>query len=132
MILVFMSLDIGMIIVIYVFSYVDRSLLEDIRYFNIFDSVLDFWAVCLYRSCLLLGVIIGVVKNSVLGFRRLRVFWTVIVFVCFFAGIYIMVKLLFFFEVRKFVRDSWFWVFFVWIYILFVVFFLFWWLLFIV
>ncbi|KAI2568543.1 ABCB9 isoform 4, partial [Pan troglodytes] len=53
--LAFMSVDICVTTAIYVFSHLDRSLLEDIRHFNIFDSVLDLWAACLYRSCLLLG-----------------------------------------------------------------------------
>ncbi|XP_014402507.1 PREDICTED: ATP-binding cassette sub-family B member 9 [Myotis brandtii] len=53
--LAFMTTDVGMTTAIYIFSHLDRSLLEDIRHFNIFDSVLDLWAACLYRSCLLLG-----------------------------------------------------------------------------
>ncbi|XP_067557150.1 ABC-type oligopeptide transporter ABCB9 isoform X2 [Pseudorca crassidens] len=96
--LAFMSLDVGMTTAIYVLSHLDRSLLEDIRHFNIFDSVLDLWAACLYRSCLLLGATIGVAKNSTLGPRRLRASWTVIALVCLFAGIYTMVKLLLFSE----------------------------------
>ncbi|XP_070372035.1 ABC-type oligopeptide transporter ABCB9 isoform X2 [Equus asinus] len=127
--LAFMSLDIGMTTAIYVLSHVDRSLLEDIRHFNIFDSVLDLWAACLYRSCLLLGATIGVAKNSALGPRRLRASWTVIALVCLFAGIYTMVKLLLFSEVRKPVRDPWFWALFVWTYISLAASFLLWWLL---
>ncbi|XP_066871540.1 ABC-type oligopeptide transporter ABCB9 isoform X3 [Kogia breviceps] len=96
--LAFMSLDVGMTTAIYVLSHLDRSLLEDIRHFNIFDSVLDLWAACLYRSCLLLGATIGVAKNSALGPRRLRASWTVIALVCLFAGIYTLVKLLLFSE----------------------------------
>uniref|UniRef100_A0AAA9SZM9 ABC-type oligopeptide transporter ABCB9 n=1 Tax=Bos taurus TaxID=9913 RepID=A0AAA9SZM9_BOVIN len=96
--LAFMSLDIGMTTAIYILSHLDRSLLEDIRHFNIFDSVLDLWAACVYRSCLLLGATIGVAKNSTLGPRRLRASWTVIALVCLFGGIYTMVKLLLFSE----------------------------------
>ncbi|KAB0400287.1 hypothetical protein E2I00_018297 [Balaenoptera physalus] len=127
--LAFMSLDVGMTTAIYVLSHLDRSLLEDIRHFNIFDSVLDLWAACLYRSCLLLGATIGVAKNSTLGPRRLRTSWTVIALVCLFAGIYTMVKLLLFSEVRKPVRDPWFWALFVWTYISLAASFLLWWLL---
>ncbi|XP_065745727.1 ABC-type oligopeptide transporter ABCB9 isoform X3 [Phocoena phocoena] len=127
--LAFMSLDVGMTTAIYVLSHLDRSLLEDIRHFNIFDSVLDLWAACLYRSCLLLGATIGVAKNSALGPRRLRASWTVIALVCLFAGIYTMVKLLLFSEVRKPVRDPWFWALFVWTYISLAASFLLWWLL---
>ncbi|XP_004430099.1 PREDICTED: ATP-binding cassette sub-family B member 9 isoform X2 [Ceratotherium simum simum] len=127
--LAFMSMDIGMTTAIYVLSHLDRSLLEDIRHFNIFDSVLDLWAACLYRSCLLLGATIGVAKNSALGPRRLRASWTVIALVCLFAGIYTMVKLLLFSEVRKPVRDPWFWALFVWTYISLAASFLLWWLL---
>ncbi|XP_059885327.1 ABC-type oligopeptide transporter ABCB9 isoform X3 [Delphinus delphis] len=127
--LAFMSLDVGMTTAIYVLSHLDRSLLEDIRHFNIFDSVLDLWAACLYRSCLLLGATIGVAKNSTLGPRRLRASWTVIALVCLFAGIYTMVKLLLFSEVRKPVRDPWFWALFVWTYISLAASFLLWWLL---
>ncbi|KAF6277567.1 ATP binding cassette subfamily B member 9 [Rhinolophus ferrumequinum] len=127
--LAFMSTDVGMTTTIYVFSHLDRSLLEDIRHFNIFDSVLDLWAACLYRSCLLLGATIGVAKNSALGPRRLRASRTVIALVCLFAGIYTMVKLLLFSEVRKPVRDPWFWALFVWTYISLTASFLLWWLL---
>ncbi|XP_036730028.1 ATP-binding cassette sub-family B member 9 isoform X2 [Balaenoptera musculus] len=127
--LAFMSLDVGMTTAIYVLSHLDRSLLEDIRHFNIFDSVLDLWAACLYRSCLLLGATIGVAKNSTLGPRRLRASWTVIALVCLFAGIYTMVKLLLFSEVRKPVRDPRFWALFVWTYISLAASFLLWWLL---
>lgn len=127
--LAFMSLDIGMTTAIYILSHLDRSLLEDIRHFNIFDSVLDLWAACVYRSCLLLGATIGVAKNSTLGPRRLRASWTVIALVCLFGGIYTMVKLLLFSEVRKPVRDPWFWALFVWTYISLTASFLLWWLL---
>ncbi|KAJ8779274.1 hypothetical protein J1605_012736 [Eschrichtius robustus] len=127
--LAFMSLDVGMTTAIYVLSHLDRSLLEDIRHFNIFDSVLDLWAACLYRSCLLLGATIGVAKNSTLGPRRLRASWTVIALVCLSAGVYTMVKLLLFSEVRKPVRDPWFWALFVWTYISLAASFLLWWLL---
>ncbi|XP_065760156.1 ABC-type oligopeptide transporter ABCB9 isoform X2 [Muntiacus reevesi] len=127
--LAFMSLDVGMTTAIYILSHLDRSLLEDIRHFNIFDSVLDLWAACLYRSCLLLGATIGVAKNSTLGPRRLRASWTVIALVCLFGGIYTMVKLLLFSEVRKPVRDPWFWALFVWTYVSLAASFLLWWLL---
>lgn len=115
--LAFMTADIGMTTAIYVFSHLDRSLLEDIRHFNVFDSVLDLWAACLYRSCLLLGATIGVATNSALGPRRLRASWMVMALVCLLVGIYTMVKLLLFSEVRKPVRDPWFWALFVWTYI---------------
>uniref|UniRef100_A0A667HJQ0 ABC-type oligopeptide transporter ABCB9 n=1 Tax=Lynx canadensis TaxID=61383 RepID=A0A667HJQ0_LYNCA len=127
--LAFMSMDVGMTTAIYILSHLDRSLLEDIRHFNIFDSVLDLWAACLYRSCLLLGATIGVAKNSALGPRRLRASWTVIALVCLFVGVYAMVKLLLFSEVRKPVRDPWFWALFVWTYVSLAASFLLWWLL---
>ncbi|XP_044777016.1 ABC-type oligopeptide transporter ABCB9 isoform X4 [Neomonachus schauinslandi] len=127
--LAFMSTDVGMTTAIYILSHLDRSLLEDIRHFNVFDSVLDLWAACLYRSCLLLGATIGVAKNSALGPRRLRASWTIIALVCLFVGIYTMVKLLLFSEVRKPVRDPWFWALFVWTYISLSASFVLWWLL---
>ncbi|XP_036907857.1 ATP-binding cassette sub-family B member 9 isoform X3 [Sturnira hondurensis] len=127
--LAFMSIDIGVTTALYIFSHPDRSLLEDLRHFNIFDSVLDLWAACLYRSCLLLGATIGVAKNGTLGPRRLRASWTVIAFVCLLAGIYTMAKLLLFSEVRRPVRDPWFWALFVWTYISLTASFLLWWLL---
>ncbi|XP_028384836.1 ATP-binding cassette sub-family B member 9 isoform X1 [Phyllostomus discolor] len=127
--LAFMSVDVGVTTAIYVLSHPDRSLLEDIRHFNIFDSVLDLWAACLYRSCLLLGATIGVAKNSALGPRRLRASWPVIALVCLLAGIYTMAKLLLFSEVRKPVRDPWFWALFAWTYVSLAASFLLWWLL---
>lgn len=125
----FMSVDVGLTTAIYVLSHPDRGLLEDIRHFNIFDSVLDLWAACLYRSCLLLGATLGVAKNSALGPRRLRASRTAIALVCLSAGIYAMVKLLLFSEVRKPVRDPWFWALFVWTYVSLAAAFLLWWLL---
>ncbi|XP_058435801.1 ABC-type oligopeptide transporter ABCB9 isoform X2 [Marmota monax] len=127
--LAFMSMDVGVTTAIYAFSHLDRSLLEDIRHFNIFDSVLDLWAACLYRSCLLLGATIGVAKNSALGPRRLRASWVVITLVCLLVGIYAMVKLLLFSEVRRPIRDPWFWALFVWTYVSLAASFLLWWLL---
>ncbi|XP_006970766.1 ABC-type oligopeptide transporter ABCB9 [Peromyscus maniculatus bairdii] len=124
--LAFVSMDVGVTTAIYAFSHLDRSLLEDIRHFNIFDSVLDLWAACLYRSCLLLGATIGVAKNSALGPRRLRASWLVITLVCLFVGIYAMAKLLLFSEVRRPIRDPWFWALFVWTYISLVASFLLW------
>ncbi|XP_007936322.1 ABC-type oligopeptide transporter ABCB9 [Orycteropus afer afer] len=127
--LAFMSVDVGMTTAIYILSHLDRSLLEDIRDFNVFDSVLDLWAACLYRSCLLLGATIGVAKNSALGPQRLRASWPVITLVCLAVGIYAMVKLLLFSEVRRPIQDPWFWALFVWTYISLAASFLLWWLL---
>ncbi|XP_023394994.1 ABC-type oligopeptide transporter ABCB9 [Loxodonta africana] len=127
--LAFMSVDISVTTAIYVLSHLDRSLLEDIRDFNIFDSMLDLWAACLYRSCLLLGATLGVAKNSALGPQRLRASWPVITLVCFGVGIYAMVKLLLFSEVRRPIQDPCFWALFVWTYVSLVTSFLLWWLL---
>ncbi|XP_004385032.1 ABC-type oligopeptide transporter ABCB9 isoform X1 [Trichechus manatus latirostris] len=127
--LAFMSMDVGVTTAIYVLSHLDRSLLEDIRDFNVFDSVLDLWAACLYRSCLLLGATIGVAKNSALGPQRLRASWPVITLVCLGVGIYTMVKLLLFSEVRRPIQDPWFWALFVWTYVSLAASFLLWWLL---
>ncbi|XP_027709342.1 ATP-binding cassette sub-family B member 9 isoform X1 [Vombatus ursinus] len=126
---VFMSVDVGITTVLYVFSHRDRGVLQDLRDFNIFDSVLDLWAACLYRSCLLLGATIGVAKNSALGPRRLKAAWTFIILVCLFVGIYTMVKMLLFSEVRKPIRDPWFWGLFVWTYASIGATFFLWWLL---
>ncbi|XP_055987343.1 ABC-type oligopeptide transporter ABCB9 isoform X2 [Sorex fumeus] len=115
--LAFMSVDVAVTTAIYLLSHPDRGLLEDIRHFNVFDSVLDLWAACLYRSCLLLGATLGVAKNSALGPRRLRASWSVIALVCLLVGIYAVVKLLLFSEVRRPVRDPWFWALFVWTYV---------------
>ncbi|XP_043832082.1 ABC-type oligopeptide transporter ABCB9 isoform X2 [Dromiciops gliroides] len=97
----FMSVDVSITTVLYAFSHRDRGVLQDLRDFNIFDSVLDLWAACLYRSCLLLGATIGVAKNSALGPRRLRASWTFITLVCLFVGIYTMVKMLLFSEEKR-------------------------------
>ena len=32
-----------------------QDILQDLRHFNIFNSLLDIWGGCLYRSCVLLG-----------------------------------------------------------------------------
>ncbi|XP_044514692.1 ABC-type oligopeptide transporter ABCB9 isoform X4 [Gracilinanus agilis] len=125
----FMSVDVSITTVLYAFSHRDRDVLQDLRDFNIFDSVLDLWAACLYRSCLLLGATIGVAKNSALGPRRLRASWTFITLVCLFVGIYTMVKMLLFSEIRKPIRDPWFWGLFVWTYASIAATFFLWWLL---
>ncbi|XP_072456720.1 ABC-type oligopeptide transporter ABCB9 isoform X3 [Notamacropus eugenii] len=125
----FMSVDVSITTVLYTFSHRDRGVLQDLRDFNIYDSVLDLWAACLYRSCLLLGATIGVAKNSALGPRRLGASWTFITLVCLFVGIYTMVKMLLFSEVRKPIRDPWFWGLFVWTYASIGATFFLWWLL---
>ncbi|KAM7050415.1 ABC-type oligopeptide transporter ABCB9 isoform 1-T3 [Molossus nigricans] len=115
--LAFLSTDVGVTTAIYLFSHPDRSLVEDIRHFNIFASVVDLWAACLYRSCVLLGATVGVARSCAVGPRRLRASRTVMALVCLLAGIYTMVKLLLFSEVHKPVRDPWFWALFVWTYL---------------
>ncbi|XP_006865440.1 PREDICTED: ATP-binding cassette sub-family B member 9 isoform X2 [Chrysochloris asiatica] len=127
--LAFMSMDISVTTAIYVLSLSDRSLLEDIRDFNVFDSLLDLWATCLVRSCLLLGVTIHMAKNIALGPQRLRASWPVITLMCLGVGIYAMVKLLLFSEVRSHIQDPWFWALFVWTYVSLAASFLLWWLL---
>ncbi|XP_028913875.1 ATP-binding cassette sub-family B member 9 [Ornithorhynchus anatinus] len=125
----FMSLDVSVTTLLYAFSHRDRGVLQDLRDFNVFNSVLDLWAACLYRSCLLLGATIGVARNSAFGPRRLKASWTFITLVCLFVGIYAMVKLLLFSEVRKPIQDPWFWGLFVWTYASLGATFLLWWLL---
>ncbi|XP_004709661.1 ABC-type oligopeptide transporter ABCB9 [Echinops telfairi] len=127
--LAFMSMDVSVTTAIYALSHRHRSLLEDIRDFNVFDSVLDLWAACLYRGCLLLGAAIGVAKNSSLGPQRLRASWPVITLVCLGVGIFAMVKLLLFSEVRRPIQDPCFWALFVWTYVSLAASFLLWWLL---
>ncbi|KFP65000.1 ATP-binding cassette sub-family B member 9, partial [Cariama cristata] len=93
-----------------------RDVLQDLRHFNIFNSLLDIWGGCLYRSCVLLGAAIGVATNTAYGPRRLRASRTFIAVVCLLMGIYMMVKLLLYSEVRKTIRDPWFWGLFAWTY----------------
>ncbi|XP_013000221.1 ABC-type oligopeptide transporter ABCB9 isoform X2 [Cavia porcellus] len=112
--LAFVSVDVSLTTAIYAFSRRDRGLLDDLRHFNVFDSVLDLWAACLYRGCLLLGATIGVAKNSALGPRRLRASWLPVTLVCLCVGIYAVAKLLLFSEVRRPIRDPWFWALFLW------------------
>lgn len=127
--LAFMSTDVGITTAIYLFSHPGRSLMEDIRHFNIFDSLLDLWAACLYRSCLLLGATIGVARSCAVGPRHLRASWVVVALVCLLSGIYAVVKLLLLSEVHKPVRDLWFWALFVWTYVSLAASLLLWWLL---
>lgn len=94
-----------------------RDILQDLRHFNIFNSMLDIWGGCLYRSCVLLGAAIGVATNTAYGPRRLRASRTFIAIVCLLMGIYMMVKLLLYSEVRRTIRDPWFWGLFAWTYV---------------
>ncbi|XP_059683486.1 ABC-type oligopeptide transporter ABCB9 isoform X2 [Gavia stellata] len=94
-----------------------RDILQDLRHFNIFNSLLDIWGGCLYRSCVLLGAAIGVATNTAYGPRRLRASRTFIAVVCLLMGIYMMVKLLLYSEVRRTIRDPWFWGLFAWTYV---------------
>ncbi|NXR07968.1 ABCB9 protein, partial [Semnornis frantzii] len=93
-----------------------RDVLQDLRHFNIFNSLLDIWGGCLYRSCVLLGASIGVATNTAYGPRRLRASRTFIAVVCLLMGIYMMVKLLLYSEVRRTIKDPWFWGLFAWTY----------------
>jgi len=94
-----------------------RDVLQDLRHFNIFNSLLDIWGGCLYRSCVLLGAAIGVATNTAYGPRRLRASRTFIAVICLLMGIYMMVKLLLYSEVRRTIRDPWFWGLFAWTYV---------------
>ncbi|XP_063000463.1 ABC-type oligopeptide transporter ABCB9 [Elgaria multicarinata webbii] len=93
------------------------SILQDLKHFNVFDSMLDIWGVCVYRSCLLLGAAIGVARNTSHGPRRLKGARIFITLVCLAAGIYALVKLLLYSEVRKTIKDPWFWSLLAWTYV---------------
>ncbi|KAJ6651117.1 hypothetical protein lerEdw1_000793 [Lerista edwardsae] len=112
--LVFTSADVTVTTLLYERSRSRDSILQDLKHFNIFDSMLDVWGACLYRSCVLLGAAIGVAKNTNYGPKRLKMSTTFITLVCLAVGIYILVKLLLYSEVRKTIKDPWFWSLFVW------------------
>lgn len=112
--LVFTGADITVTTLLYERSRSHSSILQDLKHFNIFDSMLDVWGACLYRSCVLLGAAIGVAKNTNYGPKRLKMSTTFITIVCLAVGIYILVKLLLYSEVRKTIKDPWFWSLFVW------------------
>ncbi|XP_066465712.1 ABC-type oligopeptide transporter ABCB9 isoform X2 [Tiliqua scincoides] len=112
--LVFTGADVTVTTLLYERSRSRSSILQDLKHFNIFDSMLDVWGACLYRSCVLLGAAIGVAKNTNYGPRRLKTSTTFITLVCLAVGIYVLVKLLLYSEVRKTIKDPWFWSLFVW------------------
>ncbi|NWY73835.1 ABCB9 protein, partial [Erithacus rubecula] len=109
--------DVVVTTLLYTHGQGGRNVLQDLRHFNIFNSLLDIWGGCLYRSCVLLGAAIGVATNTAYGPRRLRASRTFIALVCLLMGIYMMVKLLLYSEVRKTIRDPWFWGLFAWTYV---------------
>ncbi|NXP61321.1 ABCB9 protein, partial [Chloropsis cyanopogon] len=109
--------DVVVTTLLYTHGQGGRNVLQDLRHFNIFNSLLDIWGGCLYRSCVLLGAAIGVATNTAYGPRRLRASRTFIAVVCLLMGIYMMVKLLLYSEVRKTIRDPWFWGLFAWTYV---------------
>ncbi|XP_074868601.1 ABC-type oligopeptide transporter ABCB9 isoform X2 [Carettochelys insculpta] len=112
----FTCVDVLVTTLLYQHSHSGRDIVQDLKNFNVFNSVLDMWGACLYRSCLLLGAAIGVAKNSAYGPRRLRASRTFITLVCLVMGIYALVKLLLYSEVRKTIKDPWFWSMFAWTY----------------
>ncbi|XP_060641483.2 ABC-type oligopeptide transporter ABCB9 [Anolis sagrei] len=115
--LAFTCLDVTVTTLLYERSRGNGSILQDLKHFNIFDSMLDIWGACLYRSCLLLGAGIGVAKNTNYGPKRLKRSRIFITLVCLAVGIYTLVKLLLYSEVRKTIKDPWFWSLFTWTYI---------------
>ncbi|XP_050780258.1 ABC-type oligopeptide transporter ABCB9 isoform X4 [Gopherus flavomarginatus] len=115
--LAFTGVDVLVTTLLYVHSRSGKDIVQDLKHFNVFNSMLDVWGTCLYRSCLLLGAAIGVARNSTYGPKRLRASQTFITLVCLLAGIYTLVKLLLYSEVRKTIRDPWFWSLFAWTYV---------------
>lgn len=109
--------DVAVTTLLYAHGRGGRDILQDLRHFNIFNSLLDVWGGCLYRSCVLLGAAIGVATNTAYGPRRLRASRTFIAVVCLLMGIYMMVKLLLYSEVRRTIKDPWFWGLFAWTYV---------------
>ncbi|XP_075574248.1 ABC-type oligopeptide transporter ABCB9 isoform X3 [Pelecanus crispus] len=114
--LAFSGADVVVTTLLYAHGRGGRDVLQDLWHFNIFNSLLDIWGGCLYRSCVLLGATIGVATNTAYGPRRLRASRTFIAVVCLLMGIYMMVKLLLYSEVRRTIRDPWFWGLFAWTY----------------
>ena len=92
--LVLSGADVVVTTLLYAHGRRGQDILQDLRHFNIFNSLLDIWGGCLYRSCVLLGAAIGVATNTAYGPRRLRASRTFIAVVCLLMGIYMMVKLL--------------------------------------
>lgn len=115
--LAFTGLDVTVTTLLYKHSRSGGSFLQDLRHFNIFDSMLDIWGACLYRSCVLLGAAIGVARNTNYGPKRLKGSRIFITLVCLAVGIYALVKLLLYSEVRKTIKDPWFWGLFAWTYV---------------
>ncbi|XP_053136107.1 ABC-type oligopeptide transporter ABCB9 isoform X3 [Hemicordylus capensis] len=115
--LAFTGVDVTVTSLLYEHSHSGSSILQDLKHFNIFNSMLDVWGACLYRSCLLLGAAIGVAKNTNYGPKRLKASRTLITLVCLAVGIYALVKLLLYSEVRKTIKDPWFWSLFAWTYV---------------
>ncbi|XP_007433222.1 ATP-binding cassette sub-family B member 9 [Python bivittatus] len=115
--LTFIGVDVTLTTLLYEYNRHSSSILQDLKRFNIFDSMLDIWGSCLYRSCLLLGASIGVAKNTSYGPKRLKGSRIFIVLVCLAVGIYALVKLLLYSEVKKTIKDPWFWALFAWTYV---------------
>ncbi|XP_075754699.1 ABC-type oligopeptide transporter ABCB9 isoform X2 [Pelodiscus sinensis] len=115
--LTFIGVDMLVTTLLYVHSHSGQDIVQDLKHFNVFNSTLDLWGACLYRSCFLLGIAIGVAKNSTYGPRCLKASRTFITLVCLLVGIYALVKLLLYSEVRKTIKDPWFWSMFAWTYV---------------
>ncbi|XP_077164365.1 ABC-type oligopeptide transporter ABCB9 [Paroedura picta] len=115
--LAFIGVDVTVTTLLYEHSRSAGNILQDLKHFNIFDSMLDIWGACLYRSCLLLGAAIGVAKNTNYGPKRLKVSRIFITLVCLAVGIYALAKLLLYSEVRKTIQSPWFWSLFAWTYL---------------
>ncbi|XP_030075698.1 ABC-type oligopeptide transporter ABCB9 [Microcaecilia unicolor] len=110
----FIVTDVIIATVLYAYGSKQKNMMEDLKHFNIFTSLLDIWGLCLLRSLLLLGALIGVARNLGYGPRRLEASLTCITLLCLLLAMYAVIKVLLFSELEKPIKDLWFWSLFTW------------------
>ncbi|XP_029426836.1 ATP-binding cassette sub-family B member 9 [Rhinatrema bivittatum] len=125
----FIVSDVIITTMLYTYGCKKNDIMEDLKHFNIFNSMLDVWGLCLLRSCLLLAALIGVARNISYGPKRLEASLTWIALLCLLLGVYALIKLLLYSESEKPVKDPWFWSLFIWTYVSAAATFSCWWLL---
>ncbi|KAM4709769.1 ABC-type oligopeptide transporter ABCB9 [Discoglossus pictus] len=107
--LTFTVCDLVVTTVLYIYSCNNTSIIEDLRNFDIFHSMLDIWATSLLRSSISLGAVIGVTINRTHGPSRLKASLTPMILVCYLIATYAVIKLLLYCENEKPIWDPWFW-----------------------
>ncbi|KAG8456058.1 hypothetical protein GDO86_002020 [Hymenochirus boettgeri] len=107
--LLFTACDLLVSSVLYIYSCKENSIIQDIKDFNVFYSMLDVWGTAILRVCISVGAVIGILMNTKQGPQRLSESVTGMTFICYLISSYTIIKLLLYSEHEKPIQDPWFW-----------------------